>query len=84
MKKHLLINTAFFLSFPLNFLFSNIIYEVPVGDIEYNIVTTKGFDRIMIAGSFSTFEPGCPELPAITYNYLLPQNKKLKNIEILV
>ena len=84
MKKHLLINTAFFLSIPLNFLFSNITYEVPVGDIEYNIVTTKGFDRIMIPGSFSTFEPGCPELPAITYNYLLPQNTRLKKIEILV
>ena len=38
----------------------------------------------MIAGSFSPFEPGCPELPAITYNYLLPQNTRLKKIEILV
>ncbi|MCK5258650.1 MAG: hypothetical protein KAJ69_03950, partial [Thermoplasmatales archaeon] len=38
----------------------------------------------MIPGSFSTFEPGCPELPAITYNYLLPQNTRLKKIEILV
>jgi len=72
-----------FLFMPFRVLFGNIIHEIPVQEIQYTIAEVNGFDRIVISGCWSPLEPGSPELPTITYTYLLPRGQRLKRPKIL-
>jgi len=72
-----------FIFLPLHFLLSSIVYEVPVEYIEYSIESVAGFDRVVMSGSFSPSAPGHPDLPALTYNYLLPRGERLKDVVII-
>ncbi len=72
-----------FVFVPMHSIFASNIYEVPIKSIDYTIERVDGFERILISGSYSCTEPGYPELPAITYSYLLPQGQKLVQVDIV-
>ncbi len=58
--------------------------NVPVADLEYEIVNDGVFDRIIVhSANLVDGVPGTPELPLITYNYLLPRGQIAGNIEII-
>src|SRR4030042_115132 len=64
-------------------LFSNEIYDVPIQEFRDSIIQENNFDRIIAPNSFYFSAPGRPELPAVTYSYLLPAGQELKQVEVL-
>ncbi|OPX18143.1 hypothetical protein BXT86_02780, partial [candidate division WOR-3 bacterium 4484_100] len=69
--------------FPFYALASVINYDVPVQDVKYQITTVDGYTRIIAPGGFSYQKPGYPELPAVGFNYLLPQGYRLKTVRVI-
>ncbi len=57
--------------------------EIPVQELEYKFEKHGQFDRIAIGfPNMINGQPGSPELPFITYSYLLPREQKTVKIEI--
>ncbi|MGB3480013.1 MAG: C25 family cysteine peptidase, partial [bacterium] len=63
--------------------YAGTIYEIPINELDYTVETIDGFARLRMSGAFAPFAPGTPELPAVAFTYLLPQKKKLKQVEII-
>jgi hypothetical protein len=59
------------------------VYEIPIEQPDYTIETIDGFARLSMSEAFAPFPPGAPELPAVAFTYLLPQKKKLAQVEII-
>ncbi len=68
---------------PFCALFADVTFDVPISNIEYEITEEHGFDRITVSGSFCVDTPGSPELPGITYSYLLSRSEKLKDVTVV-
>ncbi|HEC79145.1 MAG TPA: T9SS type A sorting domain-containing protein [candidate division WOR-3 bacterium] len=83
MKRLVLKLPLFFLLVFYRISSADLIYELPIGGLRYDIVKVEGFDRIEITGSVSTSAPGAPELPVVTFNYLLPRKRKVSSVEII-
>ena len=63
--------------------YAGTIYEIPINEVDYTVETIDGFARLRMSGAFAPFAPGAPELPAVAFTYLLPQKKKLAQVEII-
>ncbi|KPK67685.1 hypothetical protein AMJ87_12990, partial [candidate division WOR_3 bacterium SM23_60] len=73
----------FIILFPLCVVYGDVIFDVPVRDIEYSITDDGTYDRITMSGSFCVVAPGAPELPGMTFHFLLGHNDRLTDIEII-
>lgn len=64
-------------------LFGTIDYDVPVHDLTYSIEMDNGYHHIVLPGSFSMSEPGFPDLPVVTYSYVLPRDTRCAHVDII-
>jgi len=62
---------------------ADIVFDVPVGELDYTLETCHEYVRLQMPNGIVPFAPGSPELPALSYTYLLPIGKKLKDIDII-
>lgn len=59
-----------------------VVHEVPVRDLAYRIEVENDYHRIVLPGSFSISEPGCPEMPTVSYSFLLPHDSRGVHIDV--
>ncbi len=73
----------FVLAVPCTLAASTLVFDVPVSDLGYSIEVSDDYHRIVVPGSFSVSEPGDPELPVVTYTYLIPSKSRCSHVEII-
>ncbi|MEO0226663.1 MAG: C25 family cysteine peptidase [candidate division WOR-3 bacterium] len=59
------------------------VLDIPVDNIEYQLEDFQGFQRIVLPNGIYYGTPGSPELPMVVYNYLLPQNQRIKEVMVI-
>lgn len=62
---------------------SSFTIDLPVHTVDYHYEACQGFDRLVIDGRcVHPFEPGMPDLPAVVYSYILPQDETVTSVEV--
>jgi len=80
------VKNCFFISFfclPVLLTGGTIVCDIPVEDIIFDISAVSGYDKIGLHNSFSLAEPGHPDLPGLTFYYLLPFDQKLVDVAVV-
>jgi len=68
----------------LFFCVHGMILDVPLKQIDYQIEKVNGYDRILLdRGIKLPYTPGFPEIPAFVYNYLIPKEQIVDEVNIV-
>ncbi len=59
------------------------VLDIPLENIGYQFEDCDGFQRIVLQNGIQYGTPGSPELPAVVYNFALPQNQRIKGVRVI-